>query len=354
MAFINGIGVISPQRTEDSTEFLSEVMEYTADYLKCIEPVYKTYIDPIQSRRMSRLMKMGIASAKLCMADSGINMPDAIITGTGLGSVEDTEKILGEITKEERFLNPTPFIQSTYNTISSQVAIQLKCHGYNSTYVHRTFSFESCLLDGMMQLEEHSATNFLAGAIDEMTMNHLQITRRVGQWKMEPVNNLSLYDLKTPGALAGEGAAFFLMGAKKSESTYAELTDVATCFNLNGSFTSAEFLPGFLAKNGLTIEDIDLILLGVNGDCNNDPIYARFADQFLPGTAHAWFKHLCGEYHTAAGFGLYVAANIMKNQVYPEVLKLSATKPERLKNILIYNHFRNVNHSFMLVQGCND
>ncbi len=352
MAFINGIGIISPQRTADSTAFLSDVMEYTADYLTCIEPAYRTFIDPLQSRRMSRLMKMGIASAKLCMAESGVEMPDAIITGTGLGSVEDTEKILGEITKEERFLNPTPFIQSTYNTISSQVAIQLKCHSYNSTYVHRTFSFESCLLDGLMQLEEKSATNFLAGTIDEMTMNHLQITRRVGQWKMEPVNNLSLKDVKTPGALAGEGAAFFMMGAERSSSTYAELTDVATCYNLNGSFASAEFLPGFLAKNGLYPADIDIVLLGVNGDCSNDPIYMQFADQLFPAAAQAWFKHLCGEYHTAAGFGLYVAANILKNQVCPEVLKLSAKKPVRLKNILIYNHFRNINHSFILIRGC--
>ena len=145
--------MISPQKTAETREFLPEAVEYTTDYLRCIEPVYRTYIDPIQSRRMSRLIKMGIASAKISLADAGCVMPDAIITGTGLGSVEDTEKILGEITRDENFLNPTPFIQSTYNTISSQVAIQLKCHNYNSTYVHRTFSFESGLIDGLMQIE---------------------------------------------------------------------------------------------------------------------------------------------------------------------------------------------------------
>ena len=352
MAWINGIGLISPQRTAETKEFLTEVMEYNTDYLKCIEPVYRTYIDPLQSRRMSRLIKMGIASAKMSMADAGCEMPDAIITGTGLGSVEDTEKILGELTKEEKFLNPTPFIQSTYNTISSQVAIQLKCHNYNSTYVHRTFSFESGLIDGLMLIEEKTAGNVLIGAIDEMTLNHLHITRRNGQWKNEPVNNLSLLATKTPGALAGEGAAFFVIGAEKNESSYCELLEAATCINLHGSFKPDKFLPDFLGRHKLSPDDIDLVILGVNGDCDQDPMYFRFADLYFQGKPLAWFKHLCGEYHTAAGFGLYVAANILKNQVCPEIVKLSPTSPERLKNILIYNHFRNVNHSFLLLKSC--
>ncbi|MEI6569542.1 MAG: hypothetical protein WCR20_22895, partial [Verrucomicrobiota bacterium] len=221
----------------------------------------------------------------------------------------------------------------------------------NSTYVHRTFSFESGLIDGLLQLEEQTAADVLVGAIDEMTMNHLQITRRIGQWKLEPVNNLTLLDDKTPGALAGEGAGFFIIGNERRESTYAELTDVATCIDINGSYKPEIFLQLFFGKHQLSLQDIDLVILGLNGDCNYDPIYTQFANRFFPTAAHAWYKHLCGEYHTATGFGLYVAANILKHQVYPEILKLAPTQPSRLKNILIYNHFMNVNHSFILVQG---
>jgi len=351
MAFINGIGLISPQKTAEIHGFPAEITGYTADYLKCIEPVYRNYIDPIQARRMSRLIKMGITSAKLSLAEAECTMPDAIITGTGLGSVEDTEKILSEITLEEKFLNPTPFIQSTYNTISSQVAIQLKCHNYNSTYVHRTFSFESGLTDALMQFDEGMASNVLVGGIDEMTMNHLHITRRIGQWKMGPVHNLELLKHHTPGALPGEGAAFFLLGKEKTGSSYARLLEVKTSFNLNGSFKPEFILPCFLGKHDITVHDIDLVLLGVNGDGDNDPYYDRFANHFFPGKPQAWYKHLCGEYHTATGFGLYVASNMLRHQHYPEIFQYNAFNPSRLKNILIYNHFRNVNHSLMLVQG---
>jgi 3-oxoacyl-(acyl-carrier-protein) synthase len=342
--------VISPQNTAGDGGFLTDVVESAGDYLKCIEPVYRGYIDPILGRRMSRLIKMGITSAKMCMADSGLADPDAIITGTGLGSVEDTEKILGEITVEERFLNPTPFIQSTYNTISSQIAINLKCHGYNSTYVHRTFSFESGLLDAILQFAEGSAEKVLVGGIDEMTPNHLAITRRLGYWKEKPVSNLALLSDPTPGAIAGEGSAYFLLGKEPGPSVYARLKDVKTVYIRNSGKSIRDYLPCFLQRNGLTPWDIDLVLLGMNGDTQFDQVYHDFAGNFFAAKPQAWFKHLCGEYHTASGFALYLAANILKSQKVPDILQLNPILPGRLKNILIYNQYLNTNHSLLLVQ----
>ncbi|MDD4603269.1 MAG: beta-ketoacyl synthase chain length factor [Bacteroidales bacterium] len=351
MPYINGIGLISPQKTVDTHEFLTEIMEYQADFLKCIEPVYKKYIDPIQSRRMSRLIKMGIASAKISLMDAGCDMPDAIITGTGLGSVEETEKILGEISKDEKFLNPTPFIQSTYNTISSQIAIQLKCHNYNSTYVHRNFSFENGLLDALMLMEEGMAQNILVGGIDEMTFNHLQIIRRVGQWKKEPVNNLKVREYQTPGALAGEGAAFFTLGKEKTAESYAELLDVLTLFDIEQTTSIPDVIERFLEKNNLSRPNIDLLILGVNGDIQYDPVYCQMSNDFFPGVPQAWFKHLCGEYYTATGFALYAAANILKRREYPPIMQLNDLQPSSWKNILIYNQLRNINHALMLVRA---
>jgi len=351
MNFIDGIGMISPQQTLVPGRFPDDVVEYTADFLKCIEPVYKTYIDPIPLRRMSRLIRMGISSARMCLADAGIAMPDAIITGTGLGSVEDTEKILSDISKEEKFLNPTPFIQSTYNTISSQIAIHLKCHNYNTTYVHRTFSFESGLIDGMLQLSEGSSTRVLVGGIDEMTLNHLNITRRIGLWKRQPVNNLQLLNSKTPGALAGEGAAFFLISADRSDHSYARLRNLSTLIDIRGSYRRDQAIRNFLLQNQLQPEDIDFLIVGISGDAVFDPVYHQFASDFFPNTPLAWYKHLCGEYHTSTGFALYTAAQILKSQECSEILLLNHKAPSRLKNILIYNQFRNINHSFLLVSS---
>ncbi len=272
-AYINGIGLVSPQKTTEPGAFLSEVIDHNADYLKCINPNYKASSDPLAARRMSRLIKMGITSAKLCLAEAGITMPDAIITGTGLGSVEDTEKILDSIILQEQLLNPAPFIQSTYNTINSQIAINLKCHNYNSTYVHRTFSFESGLLDAMMQLEEKTANHVLVGGIDEMTINHLKIIRRLGHFKMIPAFNLNLLKYESPGAIAGEGSGYFLLSSEKNERTYSSITGVGTFYKPGGQEGIKNRIIAFLSSLNLKIEDVDIFLTGLNGDMEFDTIY---------------------------------------------------------------------------------
>ena len=350
-AFINGIGLISPQKTVSGNEFLTEIIEHHADYLKCIDPDYKAFIDPMAARRMSRLIKMGITSAKLCLAEAGITMPDAIITGTGLGSVEDTEKILNNILNNEQLLNPTPFIQSTYNTISSQIAINLKCHNYNSTYVHRTFSFESCLLDAIMQIEERTAKNVLVGGIDEMTMNHLKIIRRLGHFKIMPESNLNLLKYESPGAFAGEGSGYFLLSSEKNEKTYSRIAGVTTFYKPDGLEGIESKITDFLGSMNLKIEDIDIFLSGLNGDKGSDAIYHYLSEHMLKNKPFGYFKHLCGEYHTATSFALWVAAKCILSQSYPEILRVNRIRPDQVRNVLIYNHYNGINHSLISVSA---
>ena len=350
-AYINGIGLISPQKTSEPGSFLSEIAEYNSDFLKCIDPNYKAFIDPMAARRMSRLVKMGITSAKLCLAEAGVTMPDAIITGTGLGSVEDTEKILNNLLENEQLLNPTPFIQSTYNTISSQIAISLHCHNYNSTYVHRIFSFESGIQDAMMQFMEQSACNILVGGIDEMTVNHLSIIRRLGVWKMKPESNIRLLDYATKGAIAGEGSGFFLLSSEKNEKSYCTLMPVHTFYKPNGIEDIQSRIKQYLFSRNLTINDIDIFLTGINGDQQSDEIYYSISRTLFPKKPLAWFKHLCGEYHTASAFALWAAANCIKTQTFPEILSIGQNLPGKIKNILIYNQLNRIDHSLMLVSA---
>src|SRR5512138_2781239 len=121
-AYIQGFGNISIQNTFEQKGF-PEPLWYQEPYVRCLDPDFKNFISPIDARRMSKLIKRAIITAKTCIAESGIDMPDAIISGTGLGSIDDTEKFLSAmIENNEKFLQPTYFIQSTHNTISSQIA----------------------------------------------------------------------------------------------------------------------------------------------------------------------------------------------------------------------------------------
>jgi 3-oxoacyl-[acyl-carrier-protein] synthase II len=348
--YITGLGNVSPQKTFDNSHFLDELISVEANRLKCFDPVYKDFIPADQIRRMGRIIKMGIAASKICLHDADCNMPDAIITGTGLGCIEDTEKFLSSmIANKEEFLTPTSFIQSTHNTFSAQIALLLKCHNYNFTYVHRGISFESALLDSLMKIHAEQASTILLGSADELTNNSFAILDRLGSWKRKPLNNLNLLEDSTRGTIAGEGASFFLLSDQKKENAYAEIRDVETFLYPQSSDEINTRINEFLDRNNLAIKDIDYVITGMNGDPSSDKIYHETVNKTYPEQGIGYFKHLCGEYHTSVSFALWLASKILKNRQVPEIVSFRKPSGNEISNILIYNHYRNINHSLTLV-----
>jgi 3-oxoacyl-(acyl-carrier-protein) synthase len=349
--YITGLGNISPQKTWDNNHFLDEVAGEETNYLRCMDPNYKEYITGDMVRRMSRIIKMGMAAGKICLADAACTMPDAIITGTGLGCIEDTEKFLTNmIRNNEEFLTPTSFIQSTHNTVGAQIALMLKCHNYNFTYVHRGFSFESALLDSFIRITSGESETVLLGGMDEMTPNTFTILQRLGHYKQKPVNNLDLLKTHSRGTIAGEGAAFFLLSANPGTKNYGKIEALDTFYKPDRN-KLPEHISAFLERSGKKMDDIDLVILGMSGDPANDEVYEDVRKHLFREKSQAWFKHLCGEYQTASSFGLWLAAMILKNGKLPESVRLEGTTPGKFGNILIYNHYRNIDHSLMLVSS---
>lgn len=230
------------------------------------EPDYKEWIKEAGlRRRMSRIVKMGVTAGLQCLQNIPVK-PEAIITATGLGCLADTEKFLQSIgSQNEELLSPTPFIQSTFNTIGAQIALLSDNKAYNSTYVHRAFSFESALLDGMMQLQTGNAESVLVGAVDELTPTVFHILERMGTWRKFP---------------AGEGTSFFLLGNEKTEQTVARIVAV-------------DMQRGNFSKDQLTQKRSDFLQRNGVSD-------ARIVFEEM-------FKPICGEYQTASSFGLWYA-----------------------------------------------
>ena len=148
------------------------------------EADYKQFIPPLEARRMGRILKRAIATAKTATKQAGIDIPDAIITCTGLGCIENTEIFLDALCRQgEDQMMPTRFMSSTHNTMSSIVAINLHAHGYNATYAHNTVSFQSALLDAMLQLRRGAIGNALVCAHDEMTPSYHALLCKGGYLK---------------------------------------------------------------------------------------------------------------------------------------------------------------------------
>ena len=348
--YIRSSACISAQKTFETDDFLTDPVTYDQLSIKAIEPNYASYIEPKSIRRMSYMIKMGVSAAKNCLDQAGEAMPGAIITGTALGCITDTATFLSRmIEMNEELLPATSFIQSTHNTVAAQVALALKCHNYNNTFVHKGISFESALTDALMLLKEGGADNVLVGGIDEITEISYKIFSRLGLLKRRPVNNLELFDNPSKGALAGEGTAFFLLTGAASPANIARLDGVQTFYKLKDAASVEQKISDFLARQNLTIADVDLVINGENSDIHNDAIYHELNCSYFKNVSLARYKHLSGDYSVSSSFALWLAANIVKRGEVPGVIKHRFVLQQAPKKVLIYNHYLNIYHSVMLV-----
>jgi 3-oxoacyl-[acyl-carrier-protein] synthase II len=349
--YIKGMGNISPQKTWDDSELLTQPLDYATNRLTCIEPDYSSFIDPKQIRRMSRIIKMGIASASMAMKEAGITMPDAIITGTGYGCLEDTGIFLNKmIANKEEALNPTPFIQSTHNTIGSQIALLLQCQYYNQTYTHGACSFESALLDAMLQLQDNPERSLLVGGIEEITDTSHQIQARFGIFRENVKSTLKLLEESNAGTVNGEGSAFFLLSGTNETNAIACIKGLTTFYKPD-QVTLHHGIERFLETVSTPAGEVDLILMGKSGEQKQDDLIGALAMNIFPDSKYAVYKNLCGEYPVASAFALWLAARMLKFNDVPKIL-LEKDTLRPVKNILIFNQYFGTHYSLILVSAC--
>lgn len=176
-----------------------------ASYVSADEPDYKEVItDANLRRRMGRLLKMAVWCGLKSLDGVPSERVSGIITSTGAGFMKDTISFGSSIfDREETLLNPSPFMQSTFNTASGYIALIRKIHAYNTTYVQQADGFAASLVDAAMLLDDAYEGNVaLVGAFDEVTPEVDVIRQRLG-----------LYRVGDGFLPLGEGAAAFLLSA---------------------------------------------------------------------------------------------------------------------------------------------
>jgi len=261
-----------------------------------------------------------VATAKACLRQSaGFDvatadktqgtaecLPDAIVTGTGYGCLEDTGLFLTSmIQRKEEALQPATFIQSTHNTVGAQIALILQCTGYNNTFVHRGFSFENALLDAILLIQEGEAATVLTGGVDELTDISFEILSRFGLYRHTP---------------AGEGTAFFLLASQPTGEDYAKLEGMATFYKPEDVGLEVQ---RFLQEQAIDPASIDLVI----------------GDGILPGIPTQPYKTQCGEYPTSTAYAFWLAATLIKTGIH--------------KRILVYNHYLGIYHAAFLLAAAS-
>ena len=317
---------------------------YDQPYARSIDPDYKQYFPANTVRRLGKILKRALLTSQQVRDESGITNPDAIITGTGLGCIENTEIFLDALVREgEELLKPTHFMQSTHNTISSLVAIDAHCHGYNCTYTHKGISFENALTDAFIRLKNGQINTALVGAHDEMTPNYFVLLKRIG------------YLGQAENGFSGETALSIMLSTNRNEKALCRIRGIEMHYRPNKE-ELAKLLELFLKNTGCRLDDIDAVMTGYNGEQLNDSVYSENCRLLFPDKEIIQYKHLFGESYTASGLGVYASAVLLSKNRIPAHFFVDARHEDlsEIKHILFYNQFENKNHSFTLLSSCGD
>lgn len=285
-----------------SERWMTEPLSYDESLVKAQNPVFRDYMAANEARRMGGLMKRALVTTLKVLKETGIEHPDAIITGTCLGSLDYTERILdGMLENGEEALSPTYFMQSTHNTVGSALAIYTKTHGYNTTYSHGSISFDLTVQDAWMQMQLGKISTALVGGHDEMTEGYfskLQQVKYVGVEGMVP---------------CGEMAMSMLLNTDPSVDHLAELAGIRMSFRPSGEQLQQQ-LDSLLAQAGMTLDDVSLVMTGMNGNPANDQLYKPMLETLFADKPTMDYKRVFGENYAASALGLYAAAHLLKQK----------------------------------------
>jgi len=157
---------------------------------------------------------------------------------------------------------------------------------------------------------------------------------------------------KSTGSVMGEGSNCVFISNEKTESSYAEILDVKIFHSPKSYSDTSNYIYDFLEKNKISITELDAVVLGINGDLENDVVYNEVYIDELSKPTPFMYKHLCGEYYTSAAYGLQITAQLIRNNRFSNKLFKKYHAPNPLKKVLFHNHFQNNSHSLILLGKC--
>lgn len=273
-------------------------------YFQILEPEYSTWIAPMKLRRMPRSVKLSLAATKSCF---GKDVPASIHMGSAYCMLTDSELFLKNlIDLQEETLPPTPFIQSTHNTVSGALALELQAQGHNFTFAHRGHSFEDAFLDTkLFALEENPENHYqLVGGIDEITPIALKTLYRAGCASDQSLS-------------PGEGLAVFKMSPQPKPDSIALVENFRSekCHS-SSHILIEEIFREFIREQKTPLQSTDILMMGNDQSPEANPVYNHIKNSFFAENQSFNFLEYCGTYPTASAFGL--AFSLSKLSQSPE------------------------------------
>ncbi len=248
-------------------------------------------------RRVDYYSRLSLLGAFLALEDAECTETDrkkmGLIIGSGYGASKTTFNFLDSYLKvSDEFSSPITFSNSVHNAAAAHISMLLKITGPSITVSQFEMSFQSALLSACVWLNENRVDKVLIGAVDEFPdlLGYCR-QRMFGSEQSKASSKIQPFEFGSQTAIAGEGAAFFLLSRdKENNSKYGVIEDVILG-NCNGKTISPP-------------EDAFLII-GADGHKICGEQYASIIGK---DTETASFAPLYGSFPSASGFDSAIAA----------------------------------------------
>jgi 3-oxoacyl-(acyl-carrier-protein) synthase len=307
-------------------------------------------------RRLSRFLEMTLTAARDAVRDAsgrGADVrPDetAVLMGTGLGGVRDTSDFLTNLfVHDERTPMPATFIHSVHNAISGQAAIDLGARRMNCTAAHREISFEAALWQARRLVATGEARDAVVGAVDELNPYVIAAHGSWRGWAGGAAPDAPSDPSRLP---CGEGAAMITLGAPRGglrPRAWVGAVGIGRFARAGrgGPFGESEcrWIEGVLARDGLALPDIDLVLTGAAGRGRMNVLYAAVVEAIRRRIGrpvrHGAYKRLCGDYCSSSAFGFVIAAGLVGGEIDPAAVRAEPAADRPVRSVLLLTLGRN-------------
>ncbi len=249
-------------------------------------------------RRIDHFSKMTLFGAFMALKDTGLSDVDrsrmGVVIATGYGTLQTTFKFLDSyLDFGYACSSPTHFSNSVHNAAAAHVSMQMQATAPSLTVTQFEMSVSSALLSAQQWLAEGRVDQVLFGAVDE-SCEVLRYCRKefFGDGEQGPLRPANFSE---QSAIAGEGAAFFVLAAETQPAAYGYIDEV---------------ILGNHATCPVKLPISDELIVGADGH----QACGQWYQEALKGREFAAYAPFYGSFPAAAGFDLAVAAVSLRDQ----------------------------------------
>ena len=382
-ALISGKSGIDKITSFDASDLPTQI----AGEVKNFEPTL--YLEPKKARRMSKVSQYAVATARMALEDSGLEISNknrnevGVCFGTSIGNAGAEKDIANFLKKGARGIEVNAWAEFTPHAGTSHISIELGISGTLDTIASGCSTGLDILRYGCSQIQKGIAKAIIAGCAESLlfpfSFSALCVIGALSKRNSEPQAASRPYDLKRDGLVLSEGGAAVVLESLESAldrgaNIYAEVLgfanagealDIRKC-DITGE-TMARVIKYALMKANIGKNELDYI----NSHGNSLPDYDiaetnGFKKAFgnraynIPVSS---IKSMTGQpFAAGGGFQIVASCLTIQSNLIPPTINYEIPDPlcdldyvpneariTRVKTVLINSHSLGGSHSVLIL-----